>query len=143
MVRLQTAPLRSIRWGSGLVYLSFFVFALIVLVPIYLMSRSAFATPHDLIQLPLLYFPTPTLQNFQTLMDQVPLFQYVGNSLVFAVSTTLATLAVSFVAAYAFARLQFPGSGLLMWVLVLSTALPDIGTIVPLYRLLKDLHLLD
>jgi ABC-type glycerol-3-phosphate transport system permease component len=76
-------------------------------------------------------------------MEQVPFFQYVRNSLVFAVGTTFATLLVSFLAAYAFARVQFPGSGILMWVLVLSMALPDVGTIVPLYRILKDLHLLD
>lgn len=143
MVKLQTTPFRRINLNSSVVYVSFLVFALIVLVPIYWMTRSAFAAPRDLIQLPLIYFPTPTLQNFQKVMEQIPLVQYVSNSLVFAVSTTLTTLLVSYIAAYAFARLQFPGSSFLMWILVLSTALPDIGTIVPLYRLLKDLHLLD
>ena len=143
MVKLQNAKPGSINWSSATVYLSFILFMLIVLLPIYWMVRSAFAAPRDLIQLPLIYFPTPTLQNFQKVMDQIPLFQYTRNSLVFAVSTTFATLVVSYIAAYAFARFQFPGSGILMWVLVLSTALPNIGTIVPLYRLLKDLHLLD
>ena len=42
--------------------------------------------------------------------------QYVNNSLVFAIGTTLATLVVSFLAAYAFARITFPGSGLVMWI---------------------------
>ena len=87
--------------------------------------------------------PTPSLQNFQTLMDQVPFLEYTRNYLVFAVATTIVTLTVSYLAAYAFARIPFPGSGILLWVLVLSMALPEIGTIVPLYRLLASLNLLD
>jgi ABC-type glycerol-3-phosphate transport system permease component len=46
-------------------------------------------------------------------------------------------------AAYAFARIAFPGSGILLWVLLISMALPDVGTIVPLYRILNGLKLLD
>ena len=124
-------------------YLSFFIFSLIILLPVYWMTRSAFAKVNDLYILPLIYFPNPNLDNVRTLLDQVPLFQYAWNSLLFALSTTIATLVVSYLAAYAFARMQFRGSGILMWILVLSSALPDIGTIVPLYKLLQSLHLLD
>ncbi len=124
-------------------YGSFLAFTLIILVPVYWMARSAFANVRDLYQLPLIYFPALDLGNFRTLLEQVPLLQYARNSLTFALSTTLVTLVVSYLAAYAFARIQFRGSGLLMWSLVLSSALPDIGTIVPLYKLLQSLHLLD
>jgi trehalose/maltose transport system permease protein len=143
MIRSQMAKPWSYKRNSGAVYICFILFTLIVLLPVYWMTRSSFANGSDLIKTPLIYFPTPTLKNFQTLIGQVPFFQYVRNSLVFATGTTFATLLVSFLAAYAFARIQFPGSGILMWILVLSMALPDVGTIVPLYRILKDLHLLD
>jgi ABC-type glycerol-3-phosphate transport system permease component len=129
--------------NSILLYLAFILFTIIVLLPIYWMVRSAFATSTDLIKLPLLYFPEPTFRNFTILFEQVPFGLYFRNSLLFSLSTTLLTLLVSFLAAYAFARIHFPGSGLLMWILVLSMALPDIGTIVPLYRILKTLHLSD
>ncbi|MBI1879879.1 MAG: carbohydrate ABC transporter permease [Chloroflexi bacterium] len=93
--------------------------------------------------IPLLDIPPLTLRNFGTLIEQVPFFEYIRNSLIFAVATTFATLVVSYIAAYAFARLQFPGSGFILWILVLSMALPDVGTIVPLYRMLAGLSLLD
>lgn len=141
MVRPQLV--RSVPRGSFSVYFFFAIFTLIVLLPIYWMVRSAIAPPRELIQIPLIYFPTPSLDNFKTVSDQIPLVQYVANSLLFAFSTTLATLVVSYLAAYGFARLPFPGSGFLMWILVLSSALPDVGTIVPLYRLLSSFHLLD
>jgi ABC-type glycerol-3-phosphate transport system permease component len=130
-------------FASVPVYLTFILFTVLVLLPVYWTTRSAFAASADLITLPLIYFPRPTLQNFNTLLEQVPFGLYLRNSFLFALSTTLATLSVSYLAAYAFARIRFPGSGVLMWILVLSMALPDIGTIVPLYRILKTLHLSD
>ena len=133
----------SYRWNNGAIYLGFLVFTVVVLLPVYWMVRSSVAPAADLIKLPLVYLPTPTLRNFDTLVAQVPFFSYVRNSVVFALATTVVTLAVSFLAAYAFARIRFPGSGIIMWTLVLSMALPDVGTIVPLYRILSSLHLLD
>ena len=53
------------------------------------------------------------------------------------------TLAACFLAAYAIARFDVPGRNALLLALVISTALPEIVTIIPLYRVLRDLHLLD
>jgi len=143
MVKEEIARPSLIKWNRVAIYVCFILFTLIVLVPVYWMARSSLANASDLTKLPLIYFPTPTLRNFQTLISQIPINQYVRNSLLFAVSTTFVSLLVSFLAAYAFARIQFPGSGVILWILLLSMALPDVGTIVPLYRILKDLHLLD
>jgi ABC-type glycerol-3-phosphate transport system permease component len=125
------------------VYAAFVLFVLIVLLPIYWMVRSSIATQTDLHKIPLDYAPTPTLQNYRTLVDQVPFYDYTRNSIAFAVLTTTLTLFVSFLAAYGFARVHVRGSGVLLWILVLSMALPDVGTIVPLYRILSRFHLLD
>lgn len=136
---------RRVRFNVNavVVYACVAVFAVVVLLPVYWMARSAFASANELNHVPLNYFPTFTLKNFETLVGQVPFVEYVRNSLAFALATTLATLVVSYLAAYAFARIAFPGSNILMWILILSMALPEVGTIVPLYRLLNDLHLLD
>jgi len=133
----------NIRWGAVGTYLSFAVFTFIVLLPVYWMLRSAFSLASDLTKVPLIYFPNPTLKNFQTLIGEVPFLQYTLNSLIFALSTTLVTLVVGFIAAYAFARIRVPGSEVILWILLLTMALPDVGTIVPLYQILKNLHLID
>jgi ABC-type glycerol-3-phosphate transport system permease component len=140
---LKSRKIGSRKWGTGVVYVGFALFTLIVLLPVYWMVRSSLAPAADLIKTPLVHFPTPTLRNFRTLVEQVPFLQYTRNSLNFALLTTFVSLMVSYLAAYAFARIKFPGSGILMWTLVLSMALPDVGTIVPLYQILRDLHLLD
>jgi ABC-type glycerol-3-phosphate transport system permease component len=133
----------SQTWNSAVTYTAFIVFALIILMPIYWMLRSSFSMQSQLIKTPLVYLPTPTLNNFETLVDQVPFYEYTRNSILFALATTGVTLIVGFLAGYAFARLQIPGSGILLWLLLLSMALPDVGTIVPLYRILARFHLLD
>ena len=119
------------------------LFALIVLIPFYWMVKSALSQEQEVFHVPPEYLTTPTLENFGRLAEQVPLVRYFANSFLFASATTLATLAACFLAAYAIARFDVPGRNALLLALVISTALPEIVTIIPLYRVLRDLHLLD
>lgn len=132
-----------LRLGSLMTYLYALVFSFVVLLPVFWLLRSAFSTASQLNKTPPAYFPAPTLQNFVTLITQVPFYEYTRNSVFFSLATTFVTLVVGFLAAYAFARISFPGSAVLLWVLTLTMALPDVGTIVPLYRVLSNLNLLD
>jgi ABC-type glycerol-3-phosphate transport system permease component len=107
------------------------------------MLKTSVSSPENLVKLPPEYLPSPTLENYQTLATQVPLLRYTLNSFIFASTTALTTVFFCFMAAYAFARIRFPGSGILLWLLVLSMALPEISTIIPLYQVLGSLNLLD
>ena len=126
-------------WLYGLVA----VFALIVLIPFYWMLKSALAREGDVFAVPPQYVTAPTLENFGRLAEQVPLARYLFNSVVFAAATSLVTLAACFLAAYAIARINVPGRNALLLGLVITTALPEIVTIIPLYQVLRDLRLLD
>jgi ABC-type glycerol-3-phosphate transport system permease component len=107
------------------------------------MLKSALSRQEDVFEIPPLYLSPPTLENFARLADQVPLPNYIVNSFFFATLTTLVTLATCFLAAYAIARIDVPGRDALLWALVITTALPEIVTIIPLYQVLRDLRLLD
>lgn len=129
--------------GAWWLYLVVALFALVVLIPFYWMLKSALSPQEAVFEVPPRYLTTPTLENFARLAEQVPVLNYFVNSLLFATATTLLTLAASFLAAYAIARIAVPGSNLLLLALVISTALPEIVTIIPLYQVLRDLRLLD
>jgi ABC-type glycerol-3-phosphate transport system permease component len=124
-------------------YAGFAIFVVVIGLPFYWLVKSALSNRNDLFALPPVYLPVPTLSNFTTLADQVPFATYVKNSLVFSIATTFATVALSFLAAYAFARLAVRGKEILLWLLVLSMALPQIATIIPLYQTLRDFSLLN
>ena len=119
------------------------LYVTIVLVPFYWMVKAAVSTPDDLFRLPVEYLPRPDAANLLTLAGQIPLTDYVLNSVLFSVMTAVLTVAVAFLAAYGFARYAVPGRDLLLWALVLTMALPAIATIIPLYQVLKELNLLD
>jgi ABC-type glycerol-3-phosphate transport system permease component len=126
-----------------LLYLAVVLFALVVLIPFYWMLKSAVTPREKVFRVPPTYLIKPTLANFRTLVDQVPFGRYFLNSFLFATATTLATLAASFSAAYAIARIPVRGSNVILLALVISTALPEIVTIIPLYKLLLRLRLVD
>lgn len=128
---------------SVLLYLALAAFVLVVIVPFYWLVKAAVSTPDDLVKIPPVYFPSVVLDNFYELARQLPLADYIFNSVVFSTMTAIAAVFFSFLAAYAFARIKFPGSGLVLWGLVVTMALPEIATIIPLYKMLGSIGLLD
>jgi arabinogalactan oligomer/maltooligosaccharide transport system permease protein len=65
------------------------------------------------------------------------------NSVAVAVATTLVGLLLSTTAAYAFSRFRFPGREAGLGALMLTQLFPGVVMMVPLYLILKALHLLD
>lgn len=129
------------RLASFGLYLALILFLAIILIPFYWLFISAVTPTKMLYSIPPNYFPKPTLENFITLIQQIPFYNYLRNSLIFAVSSSLLSVLVSFLAAYGFARVRVPGSNLLLFGLLLSMALPPMTTVIPLYQILNKLHL--
>lgn len=126
------------------IYLSLILFLAIALIPFYWLFATAVTPTKLLYSVPPNYFPKqPTLKNFITLTQEIPFGDYLRNSLIFAVSSSLLSVLVSFLAAYGFARIPVPGSNLLLLGLLLSMALPPMATVIPLFRILKNLYLIN
>ena len=66
-----------------------------------------------------------------------------GNSASITLISTLAILCVAISAGYAFARLRFPGHGVLFWAIVATTVVPVFTVVITLFGLLADAHLID
>jgi ABC-type glycerol-3-phosphate transport system permease component len=126
------------------IYILVVLFALITLAPIYWIVLSAFTPISELFTTPLHYFPQhPSLVNFQTVAQVVPLAQQFVNSVLLAVLSAFFSVVICLLAAYAFARIRFPGSNVLFLGLLLSSYLPTIATIIPLFQMFQSLSLLD
>jgi len=120
------------------------VFLLVTLAPIYWIVLSAFTPVNELFTVPLSYLPRhPSFANFLHVARVVPLAQEFANSALLAGSSSIVSVVVSMLAAYAFARIRFPGSGALLLALLLSGLLPSIATIIPLFQMFQSLNLLD
>ncbi len=84
-----------------------------------------------------------TLENIRYVLTEVPFPQYLLNSAIVSVAVTVAALLFHSMAAYALARLRFPGRDL-SFTLMLSTMLVSMPVIlVPLFLIVKQLGLVD
>jgi ABC-type glycerol-3-phosphate transport system permease component len=141
--RTTKRPLRGMVGKVGL-YILVVLFALFTLAPIYWIVLSAFTPISELFTTPLHYIPLhPSLDNFVTVSQVVPLAQQFMNSTIFALLSAFFSVVVCLLAAYGFARIRFPGSSLLFLGLLLSSYLPTIATIIPLFQMFQSLSLLD
>jgi multiple sugar transport system permease protein len=116
--------------------------SILAIVPLLWMLSSSLKTRREAYLLNLIP-DSPTLANYRYVFTQVPFPRYMFNS--FFVSATVTILALFFhsMAAYALARLRFPGRELI-FSLIFSTLLVSLPVIlVPLFILVRELGLLD
>lgn len=82
-----------------------------------------------------------TLANYRQILSGDMVFRWLGNSLIVSLGTTLGVLALSSLAGYGFARLDFPGRRALFVFVLLGLAIPEQAVILPQHRLFADLGL--
>jgi trehalose/maltose transport system permease protein len=71
------------------------------------------------------------------MINGLPFMTYLANSLIFAIGSSVLSVALSGMASYALARIHFPGSNLVFFGLIMSIALPQIGLLVPMFETYK------
>ena len=102
---------KSASFSRVLIYFFLIVWALIVLFPFYWMvltSVKSFAS-YNSEYIPRFFTAEPTLDNYVSAFEAVPLGRYFLNTLIFTVATTGLMMLVIIQAAFAFARLEFKG----------------------------------
>lgn len=90
------------------------------------------------------YFPSsPTVANYGELFRVVNFGRSFRNSVFVAVTTTTLALATSLFAAYALARLRFPGRQVIVQGMLMVYLMPSIILVVPLLVIFKNLQLIN
>lgn len=149
-------PLSSVRagvrraWSPGRLvlriglYLFLLLMAGMIAAPFLWGISTAFKDQTGLYAVPPVWIPSPAIiDNFITAWTVVPLGMFFLNSLKVAGVITIGQLITCSLAAYAFARLRFPGRDLLFGLYLSSLMVPGQVTIIPLYILMRHLGLID
>ncbi|MFF2639615.1 carbohydrate ABC transporter permease [Streptomyces niveus] len=131
-------PARAGQYLALLCYLVFLAFPFLWLI------STAFKPAPELGSLHPTWIPdSPTLENFRQAFDEQPLLRAAGNSLTVALSAALIAVVIATPMAYVMARqrsrLATAATG---WVVV-SQAFPFVLVIIPLFLVLKNLHLIN
>ena len=122
--------------------------ALIVIVngtfPILWILATSLKTETELTRRPITWLPDdPTLANYLRAFAEQPLLTYILNSVIAAMLSTLLSILVAALAAYALARLRIPGRSLVLATLVAVSTFPLITLMVPLFQLMRTLGILN
>jgi multiple sugar transport system permease protein len=148
-------PLGSRRRGSrgfpfaragrqAIFYLVLTVVAAVFLVPYLFTLFAAFKPIGKIFSQPAWIPPNSLyLANFSHDFVSGGFYRYLGNTALVTVVLTLGQVFFSMLAAYAFARLSFPGRDKIFWLYLLTLMVPNAVTIIPLYAIMREAHLLN
>ena len=116
----------------------------ILLLPILWMALAAFKSDVELFASPpALLPPHPTWLAFQYLLSEPTYLKELGNSYIIAISVTVLCVFLSFLAAYGFSRFHLRGGGFLLLFTLFSQMFPAVSLIIPYYKILLSLGLID
>jgi multiple sugar transport system permease protein len=127
--------------GRLLVLLPFMVF---VIFPFYWIIITSLKSTPQISERRSIFWPEPaTLEQYQTLLSGTGFLTWLMNSVLVATVSTVISVALSSLAAYALSRLKFAGAGLLTTLLLITYLLPGTLLFIPLYQTLTSLGLIN
>lgn len=135
----------SLRWIDRGIIAVLIVMGIMMLLPFMWLFSMSFRPAAQAYQMPPSFLP-PTLDfaNYQAVLESnVPFLRIYWNSLVVAVLSTFGQLITCTLAAFAYARLRFPGRDGLFFVMLFGLMFPAQVTILPIYLGYAKLGLLN
>lgn len=139
-------PFRWLRRHLGLLVLHAGLIAagMVVLVPIAWMFITSLKERGEMFLPGLHFWPTHLdFSHYRDLFVKYPFLRWCFNSVFVAAGASVLGTIISSLAGFAFAKYTFRGKNLLFGVLLLSFAIPQIVTIIPMFALLSRIHWLN
>jgi multiple sugar transport system permease protein len=132
------------RAGVILKLLVLVPFMLFVLFPFYWVIITSFKTTPQISERSSIFWPSPfTADQYVSLVQGTPFVTWFANSAFIAAASTVLSVALAAVSAYALTRLKFLGAGVLTAFLLITYLLPGTLLFIPLYQTLNTLGLIN
>ena len=117
--------------------------ALLVLFPVVLVVSTTLKTSEDVQVNPFGLFSSFSMENLRTAWTVGNFDDYLVNSILLTVPSTLVVVVLATMAGYAFARLPFPGRTMAFYLVVFGLLVPFFTYMIPLYFQMRSMGLLD
>jgi multiple sugar transport system permease protein len=133
------------RFGRrGMVHLLLVAGAVLMLLPFVWMLSTSLKTPLEALQFPPTWVPRPLrLANYAEAWQAVPFPRYFLNTIFVTAAVLAGGLVTSCLAAYAFARMEFPGREVLFFAFLAVMMVPMPVYLVPSYLIMSKLGWID
>jgi multiple sugar transport system permease protein len=135
---------RQRRWRAAVSYLALSAGASIMILPFVWMLSTSLKTSAAVFVYPPQWLPNPLIwSNYADVVRIMPFLRYILNTAFVAGSVSLLQLVVSSLAAFAFARLRFPGRDRLFLAYLATLMVPGQVTLIPNFLIIKYLGWID
>lgn len=115
-----------------------------LLLPVVWAFLSTFKTSIEIYRVPVKILPESfSWDNYVRVVTDEDFPRYLANTIFLTVVTTVLTMFISVWGAYAFARMRFPFQQVLLLFVLVPRLIPRISVVVPLYRMIVALGLLN
>lgn len=142
--RLRKQATRKRRIGLGFSYFALILITILMIFPLLIVVLVSF-TPNAITQTwpPKLVPNQFTLENYQSLFERLPIGREMLNTVIFAGAVTIISVFFDSLAAYGLSRVDFKGRGLLLGVLIATMMIPGMALLIPVYKLLANMGLIN
>ena len=131
-------------FASASIHIPLLLFAVLMIFPFLWMVSTSLKSPGKQFMFPPELLPDPVyFQNFVDLFRLAHMGQYLFNSTKIATLSTIGFCLSSSLAAFAFARLRFPGREILFAILLGTMMLPFAVTMIPTFVIMRSLGWID
>jgi multiple sugar transport system permease protein len=125
--------------GYTIWYIVVIIGALLSIFPYWLVLLTSFKPANQIFSGEPWSFPSIfTIDNYNVVLTQYAFPAYIVHTLIYAAFSTIGQLIFSTIAAYAFARMRFPGRDTLFWLYLATMMVPNIVTLIPMFILMKQ-----
>jgi ABC-type glycerol-3-phosphate transport system permease component len=133
----------SKRWAITGKHLLLMVLSLLMLFPVILTLSSALKDRGDVRTNPFGLFSSFSLESITRAWTVGNFGEYMWNTFVLSIPSTILVVALSTMAGYAFAKLPFRGRTILFYLVIMGLLVPFFAYMIPLYFQLQGMGLLD
>jgi multiple sugar transport system permease protein len=130
---------RRFQWSTVLPYILLTLGALVVLYPFFYMIMNSVKPGREILHSPNALPTELTLSGYTGVFQRLPVLLLLRNSLILALSVTLLNTALSALAAYAIAKINFPGRDKLFAFMLATMMIPGVLFLIPTYVIMYDL----
>jgi len=139
----RSPVLRPSRFGRLSSHVVLIAGALVILMPFAWMITTSLKSPGEVHLPPYLWPSSFDVSNYSKALETGNFGRYYLNSTIVTGAVVAAQVVLSSMAGYAFARLKFPGKGLLFGLVMATMMVPIYVTLVPRYLTIRSLGWLD
>lgn len=142
---------RRKRIADFVTYCLLIIISILIIFPLYWVVSTSFRPAVGQMGTGFAWFPqNPTLENYKTLISLskvgfggAAFVDYIKNSTIVALSTTLISISIGTLAAYSMSRFNYRGKVGVLLIFIVTQLITTIALILPLYRVFRVLGLID